>query len=307
MDDRVLKILIVEDNPVDVFLMKSLLSKGQNFQTHITVEPSLAAGLARIQLDIFDIVILDLSLSDSWGLETLNRVRKINESVPIIVITSHDDEKWGVEALKNGAQDYILKNQLNAVTLKRTIQFAIERESFYQNLKNKADELEILNQINRDTANKFEAMAMELLRRLSKVAQARDHVTGSHTERVGVMASILGRGIGLSAGESEILRQVAPLHDLGKVGIPDRILRKPGSLNDKDWGDHDDTYGLGVSALVRFHPSGDPKSGTDRLDSPREVGRDRLPKRPFGSKYTHRGKNRLFGRRLRRADQQPPL
>ncbi|MDD8054057.1 MAG: hybrid sensor histidine kinase/response regulator, partial [Thermotogota bacterium] len=66
MDDRVLKILIVEDNPVDVFLMKSLLSKGQNFQTHITVEPSLAAGLARIQLDIFDIVILDLSLSDSW-------------------------------------------------------------------------------------------------------------------------------------------------------------------------------------------------------------------------------------------------
>ena len=235
MDDRVLKILIVEDNPVDVFLMKSLLSKGQNFQTHITVEPSLAAGLARIQLDIFDIVILDLSLSDSWGLETLNRVRKINESVPIIVITSHDDEKWGVEALKNGAQDYILKNQLNAVTLKRTIQFAIERESFYQNLKNKADELEILNQINRDTANKFEAMAMELLRRLSKVAQARDHVTGSHTERVGVMASILGRGIGLSAGESEILRQVAPLHDLGKVGIPDRILRKPGSLNDKEW------------------------------------------------------------------------
>ncbi|HQN21040.1 MAG TPA: response regulator [Thermotogota bacterium] len=170
MDDRVLKILIVEDNPVDVFLMKSLLSKGQNFQTHITVEPSLAAGLARIQLDIFDIVILDLSLSDSWGLETLNRVRKINESVPIIVITSHDDEKWGVEALKNGAQDYILKNQLNAVTLKRTIQFAIERESFYQKLKNKADELEILNQINRDTANKFEAMAMELLRRLSKVA-----------------------------------------------------------------------------------------------------------------------------------------
>ncbi len=235
MYDQVLRILIVEDNPLDVFLLKSLLSKGQSFQPHITVESSLATGIARIQLNLFDIVLLDLSLSDSWGLETLFRVREINLGVPIIVITSHDDVKWAVEALKNGAQDYILKNELNAVSLKRTIQFAIERENFYQKLKNKADELEILNRINRDTADKFEAMAVELLKRLSRVAQARDHVTGSHTERVGVMAMILGRAVGLSAEEGEILRNVAPLHDLGKVGIPDRILSKPGSLNDTEW------------------------------------------------------------------------
>jgi putative two-component system response regulator len=226
---------MIEDNPVDVFLIKSLLSKIPHIETHLVFEPSLDLGISRLRSDTFDIVVLDLSLTDSWGLDTLFKVRSFNPNIPIIVITSHDDEEWGIDALKNGAQDYIIKNQLTAASLKRTIQFAIERENYYKNIKDKAKELEMLNQINRETAKKFETMAHELLKRLSKVAQARDLITGAHTERVGIMASMIANAAGLSKEESGILRQVAPLHDLGKVGIPDRILLKPDSLNTDEW------------------------------------------------------------------------
>lgn len=235
MFDPILKILMIEDNPVDVFLMKSLLTKIPQVETHLIYESSLSASIAQIQAQKFDIILLDLSLTDSWGLDSLYKIRAVDAQIPIIIITAHEDEEWAIDALKNGAQDYIVKNQLTSTSLKRTIRFAIERENYYANIRNKAIELETLNQENQRTAKKFEMIAYELLRRLSKVSQARDHITGSHTERVGGMAMIVALGLGFTKEDSLILRQTAPLHDLGKVGIPDRILLKPGTLNPDEW------------------------------------------------------------------------
>jgi len=231
--DKIPKILIVEDNPIDLAIIVNVVSK--QISRDIRKENFLSEAIEAVKRERFDVVLLDLSLNDSKGKETVLRMRSANSRIPIVVITSSEDEDLAIEALKSGAQDYVLKNQLSSTVLNRAITYSIERQNLFTNLEEKAEELEKLNEINRRTALNFEQMAGELLKKLSLVSQERDHITGAHTERVGIMSEILSVSLGFPCDESLVIRQTAPLHDIGKVGIPDSILQKPARLDPDEW------------------------------------------------------------------------
>jgi len=113
--DVALKILLVEDSPTDVLLAQDALDDRRQFD--VTVADRLARALDLLAERPFDIVLLDLGLPDSQGLDTLLRLRQGNSPIPVIVMTAHDDEDLAIKAVQEGAQDCLVKSQLQAYFL----------------------------------------------------------------------------------------------------------------------------------------------------------------------------------------------
>ena len=126
--DRDIRILLIEDNPGDVRLIETYLAEG-GFRREVAMARRLEEGLAAMAADSFDVVLLDLTLPDSTGFETFERLREEDAGVPVIVLTGLDDEDLAVQMMQSGAQDYLIKGALDASLLRRSIRYAIERAS----------------------------------------------------------------------------------------------------------------------------------------------------------------------------------
>lgn len=122
------KILLVEDNPTDAYLLKRFLAKVQSQHFEVLPVDTLALAIHHVAQDSFDAILLDLSLPDSQGLETVERVDAAAPNTPIIVLTGLDDDEAAVEALREGAQDYLVKGEINQSSLVRAINYAVERK-----------------------------------------------------------------------------------------------------------------------------------------------------------------------------------
>jgi len=127
MGDKHIKVLLIEDNPGDVRLIWEILSEVRNSPFYLNVTDTLLKGMEAIKADTPDVILLDLSLPDSNGIYTLNRVRDKSEKVPVVIITGLDDEITAIKALKEGAQDYLVKGRTDSDLLKRALLYAIER------------------------------------------------------------------------------------------------------------------------------------------------------------------------------------
>ena len=132
------QILYIEDNPDDAFYMQELVS-GILEVSEIQVEPDLAKGLDQLRKKQFDLIFLDLSLPDSFGIETLKSVFQLASNIPIIVFTGLQDEETGIKAISAGAQDYLVKGEYTEKLLKKSIFYAIERHK-YQGVVKRAQE-----------------------------------------------------------------------------------------------------------------------------------------------------------------------
>lgn len=121
-----MKALIVEDNPGDARLVQEALGRVSGIFTFVVVD-RLATALDVLRSQAFDLVLLDLNLPDSRGLETLGRLRAGMPQLPVVVMTSIDDEALAVEAVKLGAQDYLVKGQADGGLMRRSLQYAFER------------------------------------------------------------------------------------------------------------------------------------------------------------------------------------
>jgi PAS domain S-box-containing protein len=127
MDIKTIKILLVEDNPHDVFFLRTVLDKvtGTHFQLETT--PTLAASIQRLDAGNIDVVLLDLTLPDSNGMDTFNGVKSHARDVPIIVLSGMDDETLAVKAVHAGAEDYLVKGRVDSQLITRAIIYALER------------------------------------------------------------------------------------------------------------------------------------------------------------------------------------
>ncbi|MEO7297204.1 MAG: SpoIIE family protein phosphatase [Verrucomicrobiota bacterium] len=127
MDAKPIKVLLVEDNPEDVFLLQRILSRGRGAQFEIESEESLKKALARLERGDIDVVLLDLSLTDSQGLETFYAIQSQVPQIPIIVLSGLDDETVALKAVHAGAQDYLVKGRVDSQLITRSMIYAIER------------------------------------------------------------------------------------------------------------------------------------------------------------------------------------
>lgn len=144
MDFKTIDILLVEDNRADMALIQELLSTAKTVKCFLVGVNRLAQAINELRKSHFDVILLDLSLPDSQGMETLLKMQEEAPAVPIVIMTGLDDEELAVEAVALGAQDYLLKNQINAEFLVRAMRYAIERKHTLEALRESEARYELL-------------------------------------------------------------------------------------------------------------------------------------------------------------------
>ncbi len=142
MGDAAIEVLVVEDNPTDARLLEMMLAKVTTQGFRWRRVDRLSDALTLLNQRHYDIVLLDLALPDSYGLETIRRVRSAVADVPIVVLTGLDDESTGLASLREGAQDYLLKDELRPNLLSRAMRYAIERQQILDDLCHSRGEIQ---------------------------------------------------------------------------------------------------------------------------------------------------------------------
>ncbi len=137
-----IRILLIEDNPGDSRLTQEILKNADNFNFNLTITENLVDGFHYIEESEIDIVLLDLSLPDSSGFQTIIRTREKTTHIPIIVITGLNDEMFARQAVQAGAQDYFIKNQVKSNPLVRSIYYAIERNKMIMKIESLMETLQ---------------------------------------------------------------------------------------------------------------------------------------------------------------------
>ena len=135
MDEKV-EILLFEDNPGDASLIEEMLEEFSDFPYELKNVETLNEGLSLLNELPFDLILTDLGLPDSDGIDTFLDIHARSSRIPIIIFTASNDEKIGLDAVKKGAQDYLVKGQVNGRLLKRSIQYSIERKKIEEVLAN---------------------------------------------------------------------------------------------------------------------------------------------------------------------------
>ncbi|MFA6216598.1 MAG: GGDEF domain-containing response regulator [Candidatus Omnitrophota bacterium] len=127
MDTKSIKILLVEDNPGDARLLKEYLSLASSVRFEISYAGKISEALQKVGETHFDIILLDLMLPDSTGLETFHKIKGAAGGIPVVVMSGVSDETTAIQAVQEGAQDYLVKGQVEGHLLVRALRYAIER------------------------------------------------------------------------------------------------------------------------------------------------------------------------------------
>ena len=144
IDTKFIKILLIEDNPdTKLLLQDELLSDNGNIEYSLQCVERLSMGIEYINNNEgLDVILLDLLLPDSQGMDTLSRIQSVTQEIPVIVLSSHDDESFAVKTVQMGAQDYLVKERVDRDVLARAIRYAIERHQMIKKLEQAQGELQ---------------------------------------------------------------------------------------------------------------------------------------------------------------------
>ena len=229
--DGLATIVVVDDDPFVLELIRHIVAELPAVEV-VTFDDARTA-LAWCQANDPDVLITDYEMPGLSGTELIAAVRKERQAaeIPIMMITASGQRAVWVEALEQGAND-VLSKPIEAVEVRARTKNMLAIRRGQRLLAQRSSWLE--DEVRRVTAA-MAARERETILRLSKAAEYRDWETGSHIVRVSLYARVVARRLSLSADEQEILFQATPMHDVGKIGIPDSILLKPGALDDQEF------------------------------------------------------------------------
>ena len=219
--DKPGRILIIDDQDANIRLLERILAKA-GYEDVASTTNSVDANALQRQFKP-DLVLLDVHMSGKDGFQVLEEIVAQNgdsEQVPVLMITADDSAHVKRRALALGAKDFLSKPFDSAEVLLR-IRNLLETHFLYRKLRRQNTELE---QKVTDRTRELEQSQLEVLDRLAAAVEFRDDDTGNHTKRVAQISAMLGQAIGLESTTVELISRAAPLHDIGKVGIPDNIL-----------------------------------------------------------------------------------
>ncbi|OGF45292.1 MAG: hypothetical protein A2231_11215 [Candidatus Firestonebacteria bacterium RIFOXYA2_FULL_40_8] len=222
-----MKILIVDDEEANVKLLSAILSR-EGYDTLKAYDGETA--LAIVEKQAVDLILLDVMMPGISGFEVAKRVKAIKQ-IPIIMVTGLMDRDKIIEGFKSGADEFLSKPYLYEELLLR-IGNILKVKEYQNNLesvveertKNLSEALRKLNIVNK-----------EVMHRLLVAAEYRDDNTGKHVTRVGKYSRIIAEGLNLDKEYIDLIEQTAPMHDIGKIGISDLILNKPGKFTDEEF------------------------------------------------------------------------
>ena len=223
-----MNILSVDDNANNLAVIVNLTNAlSLNVYSYENPIEALESTLMRV----YDLVIVDYMMPEMNGLDFIEAYRKKNPQTPVIMVTaSGDDMGLQIKALQLGANDFLSK-PINSVAFQARIRNSLQLRRAQLLLEDKSlllqDEVE-------KAINQIKEHERETLHILGKSAQFKDPETGEHTQRVAHFSRLLAKEAGLSKKMQDIIFYASPFHDLGKVGIPDRILLKEDKLDEDE-------------------------------------------------------------------------
>lgn len=239
------RILVLDDVAANVDLLQMLL-ESEGYADVVGLTDSRQA-VALLERQPFDLVLLDMRMPHIDGFGVLARIRTLYPDgfLPVLVLTAQNDPETRLHALEAGAKDFLAKPFDHPEALAR-IHNLLEIRMLYRERARRAEELEA--EVARRTAQlrernrALEQAQFDILSYLARAGEYRDNETGRHLTRMSLYTYRLARAAGMREEDAELLRQASPLHDLGKIGIPDAVLLKAGPLTEAEW------------AVMRRHP-----------------------------------------------------
>lgn len=224
--DKTAKIMIIDDEPLNIMTFRQHL-KMEGYENFLTTSNAREA-LHLMRNERPDVVLLDIRMPDINGLDILRVVGldPVLQHTPVLILTAASDPAIRKQALDLGASDFLQK-PIDPNELLPRVRNAVVIKKHYDMASSEAARLE--QQVERRT-RQLEATRQQLILCLARAAEHRDNDTGNHVIRVGRYTSIIARQMGYPENRLEMLEQAAQLHDVGKIGIPDAILFKPGKL-----------------------------------------------------------------------------
>lgn len=215
-------ILVVDDVPENITVLAGILRGTYR----VLVATNGADALTLVRQNVVDLILLDVMMPVMNGYEVCQRLKSdsATRSIPVIFVTSLGDYADEERGLELGAVDYLQK-PCHAAIVRLRVKLHLEHHN--QNV--------VLERRVVERTRELDDTRKQVVRRLGRAAEYRDNETGMHVIRMSKVSHLIARAAGLSSAQSELLLDAAPMHDVGKIGIPDHVLLKPGRLDGAEW------------------------------------------------------------------------
>ena len=224
-------VMIIDDESINIEIVKAYLEE-EGFENLIaTTQASHAIDMLREHRP--DIVLLDIKMPEISGLEVLRRMREDREMmmIPAIILTAANDPGIKLQALRLGASDFLAK-PVDPSELTLRLENVLAVKAYQDHLADYSEKLERQVKIRTE---ELVRSRQEAIHCLARAGEFRDDDTGHHVTRVGRYSALIADELGFPRAAVDLIEQAAQLHDVGKIGIPDAILHKPGKLDPQEF------------------------------------------------------------------------
>jgi len=224
-------ILIIDDEPTNLKLLDKMLG-GQGYHDLVLVKDSRKA-LEAYHESRPDLILLDINMPHIDGYQVIDQLMALNDPLlpPIVILTAQHGKEHLLRALNAGARDFITK-PFDRNELIMRVRNLLEAQLAHHILH---DQKAVLEELVRERTEEIQETRLQVVQRLGMAAEYRDEETGNHIMRMSHMSELLARNIGWNEDDCELILLASPMHDIGKIGIPDHILLKPGKFEADEW------------------------------------------------------------------------
>lgn len=225
------RILIVDDETANLRLLERML-QGQGYENLVLVSDPREA-LPRYQQQRPDLILLDINMPHLNGYEVMEQLMALSDPLlpPIVILTAQHTKDYLLRALASGARDFISKpfdrNEL-LMRVRNLLDVHLGHRALY-------DQKNLLEQMVRERTEALHHTRLQVVQRLGMAAEYRDEETGNHVLRMSHTCALLAKEIGWDDDQCDLILNASPMHDIGKIGIPDDILLKPGRFEPHEW------------------------------------------------------------------------
>jgi len=225
------RIFIIDDEPANLKLLDKMLVS-QGYLERVLIQDPREV-LDRYQEARPDLILLDINMPHLNGYQVMEQLKALNDPClpPIVILTAQQGRDYLLKALSTGARDYIGKPFDRAELLMR-VRNLLDAQLGHRMLHEQKDVLEEMVRLRTEELNHSR---LQVVQRLGRAAEYRDNETGYHTIRMSQTSALLAQKLGWSTTDTEMMLNASPMHDIGKIGIPDHILLKPGKFEPAEW------------------------------------------------------------------------
>jgi putative two-component system response regulator len=225
------RIMAVDDEPANLKLLDKILRSHGYGNVLLVQDPREALAYYRTARP--DLILLDINMPHLDGYQVMEQLQTLHDPLlpPIVILTAQHGRDYLLRALAEGARDFVGK-PFDQVELLMRVRNLLDAQLAHRFVY---DQRLALENMVRERTDELHKTRLQIVQRLGRAAEYRDNETGYHILRMSQYSALLARGLGWSEAQCELLLHASPMHDIGKIGIPDTILLKPGKLEEYEW------------------------------------------------------------------------